>query len=159
MRALFVGRFQPFHLGHLHAVKKIVAKYGKVTIAIGSSNVSRTRENPFTYSQRRKMVLAALKSEPLLKGKYAIVPLPDLFDDKKWRESVLSKGNFAVVVTGTAWVARCLKGYLKVERPSFLRRAELNATRIRRFLNTGNTNWKQLVHPSTRKMVVRQTKG
>ena len=152
MRALFVGRFQPFHLGHMHAVRKIVAKYGSVTIAIGSSNLSRTKENPFTYSQRRKMVLAALKSEPSLAGRYSVVALPDLESDAQWREKALSLGKFDAVVTGTAWVARCLKGYLKVERPAYLRRVELNATRIRKIVRGGSGNWRKLVPESVAKI-------
>ena len=47
MRALYIGRFQPFHLGHLHIVKYILEVSKEVIIAIGSSG-SHTVHNPFT---------------------------------------------------------------------------------------------------------------
>lgn len=34
-RGLFVGRFQPFHLGHLHVIKELLEKVDELIIAIG----------------------------------------------------------------------------------------------------------------------------
>ncbi|MCJ7698989.1 adenylyltransferase/cytidyltransferase family protein, partial [Candidatus Bathyarchaeota archaeon] len=39
-RGLYVGRFQPFHLGHLCAVKKILGEVDEVIVAIGSAQYS-----------------------------------------------------------------------------------------------------------------------
>ena len=36
-RALFIGRFQPFHNAHLADIKKILKENDEVLIAIGSS--------------------------------------------------------------------------------------------------------------------------
>ncbi|MBP7820288.1 MAG: adenylyltransferase/cytidyltransferase family protein, partial [Candidatus Methanofastidiosum sp.] len=52
MRALYIGRFQPFHLGHLHVVKLILNSSKEIIIAIGSSQVSHTIQNPFTAGER-----------------------------------------------------------------------------------------------------------
>ena len=41
---LYVGRFQPFHLGHLEAIKHILKKVDTVIIAIGSAQYSHTLE-------------------------------------------------------------------------------------------------------------------
>lgn len=144
-KALFIGRFQPFHKGHLHAVKKIVGKHGAVVIAIGSSQESRTRKNPFTAGERKKMVVASLRGEKKLAGKYSIILVPDLQgDDSEWTRRLLARGDFSVAVTGTRHVARCLSGWLKVERPAFLHRAELNATKIRGMILEGK-KWEKLV--------------
>ena len=40
MTALFIGRFQPFHKGHLAAIKWILKKEGKIFIVIGSNQQS-----------------------------------------------------------------------------------------------------------------------
>lgn len=45
--ALFVGRFQPFHLGHLKVIKDILKKNDFIVIAIGSSDEKNTDKNPF----------------------------------------------------------------------------------------------------------------
>ena len=36
--ALILGRFQPFHLGHLELIRAVKNKYGKIIIAIGSGS-------------------------------------------------------------------------------------------------------------------------
>jgi nicotinamide-nucleotide adenylyltransferase len=143
-KALFIGRFQPFHKGHLHAVKYVVARHGHCIIAIGSSNQSRTYDNPFTANERKKMIAATLAKEPKLRGKYSFEFVPDVGNDKGWARLVLSKRRFAIVVTGNAWVRKCLSPYAKVEMPHFLRRAEYNATRIRGRMAAGK-EWKSLV--------------
>lgn len=146
MKTLFVGRFQPFHLGHLHAIKRIVEEYGSVAIAIGSSNLSREEQNPFTAGERKTMIVAALGREKNFRGKYRVFLLPDFFDDRKWRENVLRKTKFDVVVTGSSWVARCLRGWKKIARPKFLRRRELSSTHIRKLILEGRkSEWKKLV--------------
>ncbi|MEM0023032.1 MAG: adenylyltransferase/cytidyltransferase family protein, partial [Archaeoglobaceae archaeon] len=48
MRALFIGRFQPYHLGHHEVVKKILEEVDELIIGIGSAQESHSLENPFT---------------------------------------------------------------------------------------------------------------
>jgi len=45
-RGLFVGRFQPFHKGHLKAMKDILEKVDELVIVVGSSQYSHTMDNP-----------------------------------------------------------------------------------------------------------------
>jgi len=47
-KALFIGRFQPPHLGHKKVIQNLAKKYNKITIAIGSSNQKRTTKNPLS---------------------------------------------------------------------------------------------------------------
>ncbi|MEM2975778.1 MAG: adenylyltransferase/cytidyltransferase family protein, partial [Candidatus Bathyarchaeia archaeon] len=47
-RGLFVGRFQPFHLGHLTAVKNILKSVDELVIIVGSAQYSHRLDNPFT---------------------------------------------------------------------------------------------------------------
>jgi len=41
--ALIIGRFQPFHLGHLLLIKEAAKEADIIVIGIGSSQESRTR--------------------------------------------------------------------------------------------------------------------
>ncbi|MEM1589096.1 MAG: adenylyltransferase/cytidyltransferase family protein, partial [Candidatus Bathyarchaeia archaeon] len=47
-RGLFVGRFQPFHKGHLQAVKEILDEVDELVIVVGSAQYSHRIDNPFT---------------------------------------------------------------------------------------------------------------
>ncbi|TMI56005.1 nicotinamide-nucleotide adenylyltransferase, partial [Candidatus Bathyarchaeota archaeon] len=39
---LYVGRFQPFHLGHLEAVRHILSKVDELVVVVGSAHDSHT---------------------------------------------------------------------------------------------------------------------
>ena len=75
---LFVGRFQPFHNGHKHAIEKLQEKYEKVNIVIGGPKQA-DRKNPFSFAARRKMIKSSLK-----KKNYRIFIMPDVNSDAKW---------------------------------------------------------------------------
>ncbi len=142
MKALFIGRFQPFHLGHLHAIEEILKKHGSVIIGIGSSQESGTPENPLSYEQRRELIETIMEKRGF-RGQYKIFPIPDLYDDKKWVSYCLQE-RFDVVVSGNEWVLNCFKGIKNIERPAFLRREELQATIIRNRIKKGE-EWEDLV--------------
>src|SRR3989338_3284592 len=107
MIALFVARLQPMHKGHLHAIKKILEKYDSILIAIGSSDASRQRANPFSFEERKQMVKTVLKNENIL-DRCEVVGIPDIADDKKWVEEI-KKYDFDVVITGNDWTKKCLE--------------------------------------------------
>jgi len=60
MNGLFIGRFQPFHLGHLDAIRFGLSKVENLWIGIGSSNKSNEKRNPFTADERKDMILSSL---------------------------------------------------------------------------------------------------
>ncbi len=88
-RALFVGRFQPFHLGHLQCVKKILSENKEIVIVIGSAQENFTAENPFTVGERMEIIRTALSQEGL-ETRAIIVPVPDTFESTIWAKRVLS---------------------------------------------------------------------
>ncbi|MFN3804354.1 MAG: nicotinamide-nucleotide adenylyltransferase [Pyrobaculum sp.] len=55
MRALYVGRFQPLHWGHVKVVEWLLAQYDEVVVAIGSADKALTHDNPFTPGERLEM--------------------------------------------------------------------------------------------------------
>ena len=44
-RAFFIGRFQPFHRGHLAMVRRILETNDEIIVGIGSAQYSHTGEN------------------------------------------------------------------------------------------------------------------
>ena len=55
-RGLYVGRFQPFHLGHLGAIKAVLKEIDEFVIVIGSAQYSHNSNNPFTAGERLVMI-------------------------------------------------------------------------------------------------------
>ena len=58
-RGLFVGRFNPFHKGHLKAVQDILEQEDEIIIAIGSTQQSHTVSDPFTAGERVLMIISS----------------------------------------------------------------------------------------------------
>jgi bifunctional NMN adenylyltransferase/nudix hydrolase len=54
--AIFVGRFQPFHNGHLQAIKSALEIAEQVILVIGSYKSSCDIKNPLTYDERVAMI-------------------------------------------------------------------------------------------------------
>lgn len=103
-KGLILGRFQPFHLGHLALIKNIIADHLDPLICIGSSQKERTRENPFTKAERRKMIESVLET---LECNYEIYEIPDI-NNYDLYVSHLTKivPSFDVVYSGNALVKR-----------------------------------------------------
>lgn len=141
-RVLFVARLQPLHLGHVHAIKKILEKYDSVLIAIGSSQASRERNNPFSFEERKTMLENVLRDVGILE-KCEIIGIPDVYDDRKWFRLV-EQYDFDVVVTGNAWTRRCLEKKYPVIEPDFLKPEKYNSTRIRNAIRE-HDEWAVLV--------------
>ena len=58
---IFGGRFQPFHLGHFEAYKKLVKKFGLANVYISTSNKTNLESSlgkisPFDFSEKKKII-------------------------------------------------------------------------------------------------------
>ena len=60
-RGLFIGRFQPFHMGHLSVIEEMFDRGEYLIIAIGSARKSYTVTNPFTAGERTLMIRSSLR--------------------------------------------------------------------------------------------------
>jgi nicotinamide-nucleotide adenylyltransferase len=151
MKGIFVGRFQPFHLGHLKAIKWILERCEKVTIVIGSSRQSFTERNPFTVEERRRMIRRSLEDEGVGKEKYEIIEISDVFDCERWVKSILDKANFGVVFTRNLWVKECfdISRIPVKEHPIF---REYSARKIRRMMME-DEDWERLIPNGSGKIV------
>ena len=65
-RAFYIGRFQPFHLGHLKVISEIAREVDELVIGIGSAQMSHTPENPFNAGERIMMISRSLEDPGLV---------------------------------------------------------------------------------------------
>ncbi|MDG1950187.1 MAG: adenylyltransferase/cytidyltransferase family protein, partial [bacterium] len=99
---LFIGRFQPYHIGHHMVIKGMVKMCDKVIIGIGSSERSNTEENPFTAQERKEMIQEALQNEDIIPNfDVNFIEVPDVDDDAEWTQTCIDLGkNIDTVWTG-----------------------------------------------------------
>lgn len=140
---LFIGRFQPFHNAHLDDAKNILKECSHLIIAVGSSEKSHSKTNPFTYDERTKMVSSALKAEKL--KNYIFFPVPDFGNDRKWVEYVVSQlPPFDAVYTGNDWTEKCFNKYSRIPVRRIRIIPGLSSTAIRKRM-VNSEDWKGLV--------------
>lgn len=85
--AVFIGRFQPFHIGHLYVFEQALKSAQQLLVLVGSSGGARTLRNPFTFAERVAMIHAALPNEWC--DRVILKPLPDFtYNDAAWVKSV-----------------------------------------------------------------------
>jgi len=89
-KGLFIGRFQPFHLGHLSAIKQAFKRVGFLYIGIGSAQYSDEERNPFTKEERKEMIEKALIANGIQPDKFEIIFIPDIHDNEAWPKHVCS---------------------------------------------------------------------
>ena len=85
---LFIGRFQPFHKGHLATVRFALRKVDQLVIVVGSAQKSHEPKNPFTAGERIRMIKESLDSEKVDVGKILIIPIPDVDVHSLWTQQV-----------------------------------------------------------------------
>ena len=154
MNGLLIGRFQPFHKGHLSAVSFGLSKVENLWIGIGSSNKSHEKKNPFTADERREMIISSLDSESLKRVKVFYVP--DIGDHDKWThhvESIVPK--YDVVFSNDDFTITLYKkrGVNIIEVP-LLQRDLISGTRIRELI-AKDQDWSGLVPEGTKNVLLK----
>ncbi|MBO4322944.1 MAG: adenylyltransferase/cytidyltransferase family protein [Clostridia bacterium] len=69
---IVAGRFQPLHLGHCDVIDTALRLCRRVGVMIGSSQESRTRNNPLSYEERSRLL------RQVYRDSIEICPLPDI---------------------------------------------------------------------------------
>lgn len=149
MRGLLVGRFQPFHLGHLGVVGAVRASRPDeaLLLGIGSAQASFTWDNPFTAGERYEMIERAL-AEAGIEG-CRPVPLTDIDRHALWVSHVASLlPPFETVYTNNPLTRTLFEkaGYSVVNPPLF-DRARFEGAQVRAAMLEGD-RWRSLVPPA-----------
>ncbi|MDR5858658.1 bifunctional nicotinamide-nucleotide adenylyltransferase/Nudix hydroxylase [Halomonas eurihalina] len=87
---VFIGRFQPTHLGHLAVIHQALKRARQVIVLIGSAWQARSLRNPWRFDERRRMLRSAFDDED--NERLEIVPLLDaLYNNDVWVRDVQRK--------------------------------------------------------------------
>lgn len=147
---LFIGRFQPFHLGHLNAFRQILKKEKKVIVAIGSAGGKRSDKNPFTARERYLMIEQALKR---WHTRITIIPVCDINNDNRWvqyLETLLPP--FGKIYTGSSHVKRLFQkdgNHAVIPIKKYIRNS---GTRLRKQMQRGK-KWERMVPKEVAKII------
>ena len=79
---VFIGRFQPFHLGHQSVICAALQQADRVIILVGSSRQPRSLRNPWTFSERKQFIKASFTEDD--SQRISIAPLLDTYNDLSW---------------------------------------------------------------------------
>ena len=83
--AVYIGRFQPPHKGHIESMCQALEIADKLIVLIGSANSSRDLRNPFSDYDRNTMITRALEERGINSDKVIIEYIEDRFyQNKKW---------------------------------------------------------------------------
>lgn len=145
--ALFIGRFQPLHHGHIFILNKILKNYKKLKIGIGSSQLSKIKSDPFTYEERLNFISSALKERGINPNKFEIFPIPDIFNANKWVDHVISiVGEFNTIFSNSDWVRQLFqnKGRNIGEKIEIFKK-KYNGSNVRKLISKEDKIWTSLV--------------
>jgi nicotinamide-nucleotide adenylyltransferase len=149
MNGLLIGRFQPFHLGHLEAFRFALSKVDKLWIGIGSSNKPAEKKNPFSAEERKEMILSSI--DDLIKNRIQIFLIPDFENHEKWIEEIDTiVPEFDIVFTNDELTKSLYsnRGKKTIE-VIFKDREILSGTNIREKI-IHDQNWQDLVPEGTK---------
>jgi len=169
---LLVGRFQPFHLGHLASVKAAAKLYKKVGIGIfhpsfGKPNREKIfmphafepAQNPFPFELLKKMISKSLRAAKIKNYKIFKFYPTGVYSIKKFRRNLpfpIKSADFFISGKdiGTKIISRIkeIGGTYKTHKV-FSGKNFMSGTEIRKDFFAGKNKWKKAVPMATRKIL------
>ena len=160
-RGLMLGRFQPFHNGHLSLTKQILTECDELLIIIGSAQFNFIDKDPFTAGERLLMIFQALKEAETDLSRCYVIPLANDENNARWHAYLRSMvPPFDVLYSGNEFVKYLVTSQdssISVRSPIFSKKEEYNGTNIRHLMQVGKP-WRHLVPPAVAK-VIEEVKG
>ncbi len=153
MDGLLIGRFQPYHLGHLEAFQFALSKVDKLWVGLGSSNKPTQKNNAFSAEERKEMILTSIDDS--MKEKISIYFIPDLENYIKWIEKIDTiVPKFDIVFSNDELTKHLYsKRTIQIITIPFLKRDVLSGTRIRDLI-TSDHKWDDLVPEGTKNFLI-----
>jgi len=153
MNGLLIGRFQPFHLGHLEALRFALSRVDKLWVGLGSSNKPIEKNNPFTAEERKEMILSSI--DDLMKERISIYFIPDVDNHVKWIEKIDTiVPKFDIIFSNDELTKHLYsKRTIQVISIPFLDRDKLSGTNIRDLI-ISDQKWDDLVPEGTKNFLI-----
>ena len=114
--AVLIGRFQPFHHGHLALLQQALQAAQQVVVVLGSAHQARSPKNPFTWQERAHWIRSSLPAQAA--ARVHCVPVRDYYDEARWVQSVQDAVHPYVPAGATV----ALVGHFKDDSSSYLAR-------------------------------------
>lgn len=86
----YIGRFQPFHLGHKAVIDRALELADRVVVILGSSGGARSPKNPWTADERIEMI-SSCYDEGALKRITFVAQEDHLYNFDRWLSEVQDK--------------------------------------------------------------------
>lgn len=87
---VFIGRFQPPHLGHMAVIREALRRARQLIVLVGSAWQARSLRNPWRFEERQQMLRSAFDEQD--NARLEIVPLLDaLYNNDVWVRDVQRK--------------------------------------------------------------------
>jgi nicotinamide-nucleotide adenylyltransferase len=157
---LFIGRFQPFHKGHLATVKFALGRVDQLIIVVGSAQRSHEPRNPFTAGERIRMIKESLDADREADvRRILLIPVPDTDVHSLWTRQVdMLVPKYGVVFANDLFTLMLFReqGIKVIEAPLY-KRHEMMATEIRKRM-VAEENWEDLV-PKPVSEVIKEING
>jgi nicotinamide-nucleotide adenylyltransferase len=155
-RGLYLGRFQPYHLGHHQVLRQIAQEVDEIIIGIGSAQKSHEIENPFTAGERVLMVSSALDEFDI---KHYVIPIEDIQRNSLWVSHVKSMvPPFEIAYTNNPLVIELLsEAGIEVKQSPLFKRNHYSGTEIRRRM-LKDEKWEHFV-PENVVEIIREIDG
>ncbi|MEK6967944.1 MAG: adenylyltransferase/cytidyltransferase family protein [Nanoarchaeota archaeon] len=144
--AVFIGRFQPLHNGHVQALREISKNVTKIIIIIGTPKNKRNIDfnNPLTTAERKSILKSVLK---YLKLNAKIKVQRDVGINSIWKKEIEEKiPKNAVIFSGNKNVIS-LFGEKRTVR--IKKKVIVSGTLIRKWMALRKSKWKQFVPKKT----------
>jgi nicotinamide-nucleotide adenylyltransferase len=145
---LIIGRFQPFHNGHLKLALQVLNECEELIIAVGSSQFNFTFSNPFTAGERIYYIHNSLVESKIELNRVYILPILNLENNAIWVQHLKSMlPKFESIYSGNKFVQELLTNSsetFRIRTPKFYNKNECNGTNIRMNI-VMNKEWRDLV--------------
>jgi len=150
MIGLIIGRFQPFHLGHIELIKTACNECDKVYVVLGSAHSPEDEHNPFTLEQRREMFRCVIEEYDL---DIQLIELDDIPDDNEWVGYIeKSIPPFDIVYAGEEDDLNFFRN-TRFKLKHIGRKHGIHATVIRKKIRNNDPSWKKDVPECIYKIV------
>lgn len=153
-RGLIIGRFQPFHNGHLKLVQQVLEECEELIIVIGSAQFNYLYKDPFTAGERIEMIHATISFQKIDHCKIFLIPLVNFENNACWLEYLKSMvPKFEIIYSGNEYVRYLSKKDIIVKEPIFINKIKFNGENIRRLI-VNNEKWDDLVPVPVKELIM-----
>jgi nicotinamide-nucleotide adenylyltransferase len=149
-RGLYIGRFQPIHLGHLLVIEEILEKVDELVVLIAAAQFSHTAKNPLTAGERLHIVRNAIIEKGINIQKVWILSAQDIMDNVLWVPHIMRLlPPVDIFFSNNPFTMRLFtENDIQAHKTSLFHREKFSATSIREKIAKGE-NLSDVLLPST----------